>query len=64
MDRQTDGPEWVMATLFVIAMLFVVAAAIREIRRLRRGDLGGDPVDPGPKDDVSKGETKGEPPSH
>lgn len=43
MDRQTDGIEWVLVTLFVIAMLLVVAAAVREIRRVRAGDPGGDP---------------------
>lgn len=43
MGRQTDGVEWVMVTLFVIAILFVVAAAVREIRGVRSGDPGGDP---------------------
>ncbi|MFN8179354.1 MAG: hypothetical protein U0167_15595 [bacterium] len=46
MDRQTDGTEWVLATMFVIAMLAVVAAAIREIKRARSGDPGGEPASP------------------
>jgi hypothetical protein len=45
-ERQTDGVEWVLATMFVIAMLLVVAAAIREIRRARSGDPGGEPAAP------------------
>ena len=49
MERQTDGPEWVMATLFVIAMIVVIAAAIREIKRLRAGDPGGEPAKRRPK---------------
>jgi hypothetical protein len=48
-ERQTDGPEWVMATLFVIAMIVVIAAAIREIKRLRAGDPGGEPAKRRPK---------------
>ena len=51
MERQTDGPEWVMATLFVIAMFVVIGAAIREIRRLRAGDPGGEPTKRRPKDE-------------
>jgi hypothetical protein len=50
-DKQTDGVEWVLATLFIVAMLLVVAAAVREIRRARSGDPGGDP---GPHSGKSK----------
>jgi hypothetical protein len=39
---QTDGPEWVLATLFVAGCVIAVVAAIREIRKMRRGDPGGD----------------------
>jgi hypothetical protein len=41
MEAQTDGPEWVLASLFVLGVLVVIAAAIREVRALRRkGDRG------------------------
>ena len=43
MEKQTDGVEWVMVTMFVIAMLIVIAAAVREVRRARAGDPGGEP---------------------
>ncbi len=43
MERQTDGVEWVLVTLFLISIAFVVAAAVREIRRIRAGDPGGEP---------------------
>lgn len=36
MDPQTDGPEWVLASLFILGFLVVIAAAIREVRGLRR----------------------------
>jgi hypothetical protein len=41
-ERQTDGVEWVMFTMFLLAMLIVVVAAVREIWKARRGDPGGD----------------------
>jgi hypothetical protein len=41
MDAQTDGVEWVMATLFIGAMVLVAVAAVLEIRKTRRGDPGG-----------------------
>ena len=47
MENQTDGPEWVLATLFIIGFLVVIGAAVREIVKLRRGDPGG--VDREPK---------------
>jgi hypothetical protein len=42
MEAQTDGVEWVLATLFIAGMLAVVVAAVREIRKFRQGDPGGD----------------------
>jgi hypothetical protein len=57
-ERQTDGVEWVLATLFVVAMLLVIAAAVREIRRVRAGDPGGEPprkTKAGPGDDPGTG---------
>jgi hypothetical protein len=42
MEPQTDGLEWVLATLFIVGMLAVVVAAVREIRKFRQGDPGGD----------------------
>jgi hypothetical protein len=42
-DRQTDGVEWVLVTLFLISIALVVVAAVREIRRIRAGDPGGEP---------------------
>ena len=42
MEPQTDGLEWVLATLFILGMLAVVVAAVREIRKFRQGDPGGD----------------------
>ena len=42
MGPQTDGPEWVLASLFVLGVLVVVAAAIREIRGLRDDRRKGD----------------------
>jgi hypothetical protein len=41
MEAQTDGVEWVMATLFVGAMVLVAVAAVLEIRKAGRGDPGG-----------------------
>ncbi len=43
MERQTDGVEWVLVTLFLISIALVVVAAVREIRRIRAGDPGGEP---------------------
>jgi len=42
MGPQTDGVEWVLATLFIAGMVAVVVAAVREIRKFRQGDPGGD----------------------
>jgi hypothetical protein len=42
MEAQTDGIEWVLATLFCLGILSVVVAAVREILKARRGDPGGD----------------------
>jgi hypothetical protein len=42
MEAQTDGVEWVLATMFVVAIVITIVAAVREIRRVRRGDPGGD----------------------
>jgi hypothetical protein len=42
MEQQTDGVEWVMATLFIGAMILVAIAAVLEVRKARRGDPGGD----------------------
>lgn len=42
MEPQTDGLEWVLATLFIAGMVAVVVAAVREIRKFRQGDPGGD----------------------
>jgi hypothetical protein len=42
MEAQTDGLEWVLATLFIAGMVAVVIAAVREIRKFRQGDPGGD----------------------
>jgi hypothetical protein len=46
METQTDGVEWVLATLFCLGILAVVAAAVREIRQARRGDPGTTDSDP------------------
>lgn len=45
MEQQTDGVEWVLATMFVLGFVTVVIAAIREIRRFRQGDPGGEEPD-------------------
>jgi len=37
MGAQTDGPEWVLATLFLAGIVVVIVAAVREVRSLRRG---------------------------
>ena len=42
MEPQTDGPEWVLAALFVLGFVVVIGAAIREFSKLRKGD-GDDP---------------------
>jgi hypothetical protein len=42
MEPQTDGPEWVLASLFVVGFLVVIVAAVREVRALRRGDRRGE----------------------
>ena len=55
MERQTDGVEWVLATLFVISILFVVVAAVREIKRVRAGDPGGEPAKKHAKGPAAKG---------
>ncbi len=47
MGRQTDGVEWVLATIFVLAIALVVGAAVREFRKMRKGDPGGDIHHPG-----------------
>lgn len=49
MERQTDGVEWVLVTLFLISIAFVIVAAVREIRRIRAGDPGGEPPKKGTK---------------
>jgi hypothetical protein len=53
MGAQTDGVEWVLATLFCLAILLVVGAGIREIRKMRKGDPGGD-IGPGKGPDGGK----------
>lgn len=42
MGPQTDGVEWVMATLFVGVMILAVVGGVRELMKARRGDPGGD----------------------
>lgn len=41
MNAQTDGVEWVLATLFLLGMVVVIVAAVLEIRSFRSGDPGG-----------------------
>ncbi len=41
MGAQTDGVEWVMATIFTLAMILVIAAAVREFLKIKQGDPGG-----------------------
>jgi hypothetical protein len=38
MEQQTDGIEWVLATLFVLGFVAVIVSAIIEIRKYRQGD--------------------------
>lgn len=59
MERQTDGVEWVLATLFVVAIAFVIVAAVREIRRVRAGDPGGEPPGKGKHGAGAHGKSKG-----
>jgi hypothetical protein len=47
MENQTDGVEWVLATMFVLGFVAVLVAAVLEIRRFRRGDPGGEARDDG-----------------
>ena len=42
MEPQTDGPEWVLASLFILGALIVVGAAVREVRALLRRDRDGE----------------------
>lgn len=42
MEPQTDGLEWVLATLFIVGMIGALVAVVREIRKFRQGDPGGD----------------------
>jgi hypothetical protein len=42
METQTDGIEWVMATLFVGLIVVAVVAMVREFKQGRKGDPGGE----------------------
>jgi hypothetical protein len=45
MERQIEGIEWVLALLFALGVVSVLAAAVREFRKLRAGDPGGEEKD-------------------
>jgi hypothetical protein len=42
MEHQIEGVEWVLASLFALGVLAVIAAAVREFKKLRAGDPGGE----------------------
>jgi len=48
MESQIEGVEWVLAALFALGVVAVIIAAVREFKKLRAGDPGGEDQ---PKDD-------------
>lgn len=42
MEHQIEGVEWVLASLFALGVVAVIIAAIREFKKLRAGDPGGE----------------------
>jgi|GEM_PF-6315407 hypothetical protein len=42
MEHQIEGVEWVLVSLFALGVVAVIVAAIREFKKFRAGDPGGD----------------------